>query len=717
MGAIANSDPLSPVHVNQLVPEHLSALIVEMLQKEPARRPTAAQVAERLSRPGILSMSSPGPPEVQAKAVAAGTSLEDRLDSWKAIAAYLGRGVRTVQRWEREEGLPVHRHLHDKRGSIYARKEELAAWWESRRLTLGTTSTPTLTEAPVTPMVAPVAPRLERVTRTAALTNWPALSSDARLIAYVSDGGHDGTTPQIWIQQIGGGALRLTNGEREYSRLSFSPDDTRIIFTATDESGHNVYEVPTLGGEPRLLQRGAISGQLSPDGSWLACIPRDAVGIRLAARGGAGFRTVASGLVDVACATWSPDSRSILVHARPNPTLESDWWVVPIDGSAPTNMGLVVRLFHETGLFTLPTGVVWVDDSLVFSAAGAQGVNLYRQRMVPSTLQPAGAPERLTSGSETAWLPTAAAGRLAFVSSRADSNLWSVALDPDSGVARGPLRRMTRGLGILGFLSVTKDWRTLAYFSVRIGAGDIFLRDLRTGSEQVVADGPAGEKGYPAISPSGRLLAHSKRLPGAERALRPIFIVSLSDGNWRKLGDDCGGRPREWVDERWLFIERFARLNSIGLIDTESGEQRQLLESAERSIKNARLSPDGQWIAFDAARPSEPASVLIAPFRDQPIPESEWVEVDRPASHPFWSADGRLLYYAPMGTNSMVRSAIRARHFDPEAGLVHGAPIAVYSSTDMMMPAYLAGTAPIATPEEIILVLGDFRGDVWLMDL
>ena len=67
--------------------------------------------------------------------------LEGRLDSWKEIAAYLGRGIRTVQRWEREEGLPVHRLAHEKRGSIYARREELAAWWESRRLTLAAPST------------------------------------------------------------------------------------------------------------------------------------------------------------------------------------------------------------------------------------------------------------------------------------------------------------------------------------------------------------------------------------------------------------------------------------------------------------------------------------------------------------------------------------------------------------------------------------------------
>lgn len=61
---------------------------------------------------------------------------DNRLDSWKEIASYLGRGIRTVQRWEQEEGLPVHRLAHEKRGSVYAHRDELAAWWESRRTTL-----------------------------------------------------------------------------------------------------------------------------------------------------------------------------------------------------------------------------------------------------------------------------------------------------------------------------------------------------------------------------------------------------------------------------------------------------------------------------------------------------------------------------------------------------------------------------------------------------
>jgi WD40 repeat protein len=246
---------------------------------------------------------------------------------------------------------------------------------------------------------------------------------------------------------------------------------------------------------------------------------------------------------------------------------------------------------------------------------------------------------------------------------------------------------------------------------------DVFLRDLDTGSETVVAGGPVDGKGYPAISPSGSQLAYGTRVPGA-RAMRPIFIAAVADGMSRNLGDDCGGRPRQWVDERVLVIERFARLNTIALIDTVTGIQSELLESTERSVKNPRVSPDGRWIAFDAARPGESPSVLVAPLGERaPIPESEWVVVDRLASHPFWSADGRLLYYVPTGANPWIRSVVRARHFACASGLPEGESMAVYAASEMAMPAFLAGTAPVATSDQIIFVLGDFRGDVWLMEL
>jgi TolB-like protein/Tfp pilus assembly protein PilF len=71
---------------------------------------------------------SASPPERAAEAP---------LDSWKEIAAYLGRDVTTVQRWEKREAMPVHRHVHEKRGSVYALGSELDAWLQSRRPRLG----------------------------------------------------------------------------------------------------------------------------------------------------------------------------------------------------------------------------------------------------------------------------------------------------------------------------------------------------------------------------------------------------------------------------------------------------------------------------------------------------------------------------------------------------------------------------------------------------
>jgi Tfp pilus assembly protein PilF len=60
-----------------------------------------------------------------------GTSL--RLDSWKEIATYLGKGERTVKRWETERALPVHRVPGGGRGSVYAFAAELDEWLISAR--------------------------------------------------------------------------------------------------------------------------------------------------------------------------------------------------------------------------------------------------------------------------------------------------------------------------------------------------------------------------------------------------------------------------------------------------------------------------------------------------------------------------------------------------------------------------------------------------------
>jgi len=68
------------------------------------------------------------PPEATLRVVRIGS----RLNSWKEIAAYLNTSVRTVQRWELIEGLPVHRHAHASVCTIYTDTAEVDTWLETR---------------------------------------------------------------------------------------------------------------------------------------------------------------------------------------------------------------------------------------------------------------------------------------------------------------------------------------------------------------------------------------------------------------------------------------------------------------------------------------------------------------------------------------------------------------------------------------------------------
>ena len=66
----------------------------------------------------------------------------EKLDSWKEIASYLKRDESTVRRWEKE-GLPVHRHTHKRKATVYAQKSEIDAWWNDGRARLEIIETPT----------------------------------------------------------------------------------------------------------------------------------------------------------------------------------------------------------------------------------------------------------------------------------------------------------------------------------------------------------------------------------------------------------------------------------------------------------------------------------------------------------------------------------------------------------------------------------------------
>lgn len=225
---------------------------------------------------------------------------DDRLDSWKEIAAYMRRDVTTVQRWEKREGMPVHRHVHDKMGSVYAFKADLDAWAGQR----GPVPAPGADAAlpggePAEPDAGAASRRSRRqvawmamaaATALTAIAVWQiqsrealaetplvnarftsltdfdgieqaaALSRDGKFVAYLSD--RDGQM-DVWVTPIGvgqfanltrGGVAELVNPS--VRTLGFSPDGTLVTYWARqpDVSGRpviGIWAVPVLGGEPR----------------------------------------------------------------------------------------------------------------------------------------------------------------------------------------------------------------------------------------------------------------------------------------------------------------------------------------------------------------------------------------------------------------------------------------------------------------------------------
>jgi Tol biopolymer transport system component len=198
-----------------------------------------------------------------------------------------------------------------------------------------------------------------------------------------------------------------------------------------------------------------------------------------------------------------------------------------------------------------------------------------------------------------------------------------------------------------------------------------------------------------------------------------LFLTSITDNETRLVRDDCGGRPRVWLDEQTLLAETFGSgLNAFITVDVEDGEQRPVLSAASRKVSNPRLSPDGQWLAFDTTTPGSSPQVAIARLGDKhPVQESAWIVVSDEASHPFWSRDGRLLYFLAAFPSVDIRSRVLACSFDPLTGEITSERTEVLTLGEMIVPTMMSGTAPIVAPDQIILVLGNYRGDVWVRDV
>jgi Tol biopolymer transport system component len=309
---------------------------------------------------------------------------DDRLDSWKEIAAYLKRDVTTVQRWEKREGMPVHRHVHQKMGSVYAFKTDLDAWARTRGSAL--VAEPAVEPAALAPPESPLVPAGHRrwrglwlaagaVAVLVALLVWQlqkartpaenpladarflpltdfdgieqaaAISRDGRFVAFLSD--RDGPM-DVWVTQVGVGQFyNLTRGSaRELVNpsartLGFSPDGTLVTFwarryDAPDRMAVGVWAVPLLGGQPRPYLEAGVELDWSADAARLAyhtAGPGDPMYVRDSAQGAEPRQifSVPAGLHSHFL-TWSPEQDFVYFVQGSVPDRMDVWRIRPTGG-------------------------------------------------------------------------------------------------------------------------------------------------------------------------------------------------------------------------------------------------------------------------------------------------------------------------------------------------------------------------------------------------
>ncbi len=590
---------------------------------------------------------------------------EDRLDSWKEIATYLNRDVTTVQRWEKREGMPVHRHLHDRLGSVFASRTELDRWARSRNLraaaeNLNDTPSPDLPAQPPHTVISTPRPRWKLVVALAAagfavaigaglwlqrteyfwrspiadarfqtltdsegVEQAAAVSRDGQFVAFLSD--RDGQT-DVWVTQVGSGQFHnLTHGSAQelvnpsVRTLGFSPDGSLVTFWVRKQGGPSggdisIWGVPMLGGQPSPYLEGVAEFDWSHDGSRLTYHtpgPGDPLFVTNGGRRSEGkpIFTAPAGLHSH-FPLWAPDMAFIYFVQGTLPD-KLDIWRITAAGGTPE------RITSQKTHVSYP--VLLDRRTLMYLASDPDGSGPWLYSMDVERR----VPHRLTSGLD--WYTSLAASadgrRLVATLASPKTTLWRSRITDLPAKISAARISLTTSTGFSPRLG--PDY--LLYVSATGGSESIWKLANGSGTELWSGQG-AQVIGGPAISPDGRSIAFSVRQGGQT----PLYVMHVDGTNARMVTDllDLQGAPA-WA-------------------------------------------PDGQSISTAATDHGTPHLYRVPVQGGTPA-----LFVQEYAVDPAWAPDGRLVVYSgpDIGTTFSVKAvtAAAAAHPLPTLTLTRGA--------------------------------------------
>jgi Tol biopolymer transport system component len=547
----------------------------------------------------------------------------ERLDSWKEIAAYFRRDESTVRRWEKA-GLPIHRHIHKSKAAVFAYRAELEAWWKQDPAVRGNVEAPLPKVLPWfqrvrwpvaginiaallfvvvaarllwpggRPSSAPPTVTLAPFMNTEGELSYPAISPDGKQVAFAWIN-RDLPSLELFVKLVGSEApLRLTyNNDAEDFAPAWSPDGKQIAFLRRSDSQAGIFVMSALGGAERKLRRlrpdRYYALDWSPDGKEIAFARRESLDdpycvFLLSLENGQerqvthpSQRRAVGDYGDLHFA-FAPDGKNLALLRYGDPDGQISVEILPLAGPAKPN---IIASYNEW-----IGNIAWTQDGGSLLVTG----NRHGVRKLWRVYLNGHREEPLNEVGENAYYPTVSrqSGELAFVREQSDSDLWRAELGPKHGLSKAV--RVVFSTREEGAPRFSPDGKKISFMSYRNGTPELWTCDPDGSNPVQLTFLQTAKPEFPTWSPDGEIIAFAGGTP--------FQLTSAAGGKLRRFSGDLASfsYPSWSRDGHFIYFSKRSEGGAWGIwkIPASGGPA---VRSARNGISSME-SPDGKFLYF-----------------------------------------------------------------------------------------------------------------------
>jgi len=492
---------------------------------------------------------------------------------------------------------------------------------------------------------------------------FPTLSPDGQWVAYGAEleGNFD-----VLLQSVSGSnPVNLTKDSAADDDMpAFSPDGERIAFRSSRDGG-GIFVMGRTGEAVRRLTRTGFNPSWSADGRRIAFTsgrmdinPQNSEGtseLWVVGSSGDEPRRLFDG--DAVQPSWSPHGRRIAFARRGGTNRRTTIWTIPVGG------GPVVQLMNDDAFGGKPRfdwNPIWAPDgrTLYFVSDRSGTMNLWRVAVDEETGTARGEPDPIMIPASMVAHPTIAAdgARLAYSSVLSTTNIQRIALDPVSATVVGEPAWVTTGSRLWSSPDPSPDGQLVVYYSRIDPEGHLYVsRSDGTGQRQLTGENAIDR--VPHWSPDGQW-------------------ISFFSGRTRRL-------------QIWKIRPDGSDLAQVTDVAEETAYAAWAPGAKRMATSTTLLSKNGMTIVIDPDRPFREQS----PEKLPPVPDSDY-----PLAPNSWSPDGSKLAGftgATAPSNGVVIYTFATRSYD--------------RLTDF-------GEWPVWMPDSRRILMGDGGRHFWILD-